>query len=203
MLLVTACLLAGIAGGWMIRTWHGVGQAARPSASASTVSRAAAPGALAAGRPTDPARLKAVADADAAPLLVQLQSSPASPDLLTSLGNLYYDAQQYPTAIDYYTRALQGRPADAAVRTDLGTALWFEGNADAALTEFGKALADSPNNPNTLFNRGLVKWQGKHDDPGALADWKLLLQANPNYPGRDKVTQLIAQVEKQAAPARD
>ena len=194
MLLTAACLLAGIAGGWMLRTWQGVrpGASARPVSVSAPAQKPATQNAQAA----DPARLRAMADADAAPLLVQLQSSPDSPDLLTSVGNLYYDAQQYTTAIGYYTRALQARPSDTAVRTDLGTALWFTGNADAALTEFGKALAESPNNPNTLFNRGLVKWQGKHDGAGALADWNQVLATNPNYAGRGKVEELVAQVEK-------
>lgn len=135
-------------------------------------------------------------DAQAAPLLDQLKSNPDSPDLLTSLGNFYYDAKQYPLAVGYYGHALKGRPSDAAVRTDMGTAYWYMGNADRAIAELNKALTYAPNNANTLFNLGMVKWQGKGDRAGALADWKKLLATNPSYEGKDKVEQMMTEVAK-------
>ena len=58
-------------------------------------------------QPPSPAQLKEMADAQAAPLIEKLKSEPADADLLASIGNLYYDAQQYPIAVDYYARALK------------------------------------------------------------------------------------------------
>jgi tetratricopeptide (TPR) repeat protein len=81
----------------------------------------------------------------------------------------------------------------------MATAYWYMGNADSAIAEFNKALTYAPNNPNTLFNLGLVKWKGKMDSAGALADWQKLLAANPNYEERGKVKEMIAEVKKQAA----
>jgi len=121
--------------------------------------------------------------------------------LLTNIGNLYYDAQQYPTAIDYYERTLKAKPSDAAVRTDMATAYWYMRNADTAIAEFNKALTYAPNNPNTLFNLGLVRWQGKKDAAGAVADWEKLLATAPNYPERDKVEQMLSEVRAQAGIA--
>jgi tetratricopeptide (TPR) repeat protein len=191
MLFLAGCLMAGVAGGWLIREWKS-STVALPTSAASAPA-AAASGTAAATQATeaqvsDPARLKAVADAEAAPLLVKLQLDPSNPDVLVSLGDLYYGG------------ALKGRPTDAAVRTDMGTAYWYLGNADAALLAFNQALTYEPNNPNTLFNRGLVRWQGKKDSAGALADWKQLLAANPNYTDRNNVEQMIAQVQS-ANPA--
>jgi tetratricopeptide (TPR) repeat protein len=71
------------------------------------------------------------------------------------------------------------------------------GNADTAIAEFNKALGYAPNNPNTLFNLGVVKWQGKKDAAGAIADWEKLLAANPNYEEKDKVKQMMAEAKKQ------
>lgn len=185
MVVAAACLAVGLAGGWFIRGWD------------TTTVPAGAPLPAAAQPAASPkaADLKAQADTDAAPLLQQLQSDPADADVLIKLGNLYYDAQQYPTAVTFYGRALAVRPADANVRTDMGTADWYMGKADAAIAEFNTALKYQPDNPNTLFNRGLVLWQGKHDRAGALADWKRLLAANPNYEARDKVKQMMSEVE--------
>ena len=189
--LAVVCLLLGIAGGWLIRGSQST--VATPAASASAPNPAAMG---ASGSQPTPEQLKAMADAQAAPLLEKLKSDPDNPDLLVSIGNFYYDAQQYPVAVEYYGRALKGKPSDASVRTDMATAYWYMGDADQAIREFNKALSYEPNKPNTLFNLGLVKWQGKMDIAGAVADWEKLLAANPNYEGKDKVEQMIAEAKK-------
>ena len=145
-----------------------------------------------------------MADTQAAPLLDKLKADPANPDLLIPVGNLYYDAQQYPVAVDYYARALKVKPADAAVRTDMGTAFWFMGNADRAIAEFEKALTYVPNNPNTLFNLGLVKWKGKTDAAGAIAAWEKLLATDPNYEQKAQVEQMLGEARSisRARPPR-
>jgi len=52
-----------------------------------------------------------------------------------------------------------------------------------------------PQKADTLFNLGIVKWQGKKDEPGALAAWKKLLETNPTYPDRDAVLRRMAQAQ--------
>lgn len=182
------CLIAGIGGGWVLRQSY---SGAPPLESVAAVP--STPAAAGQGKPTP--------DAAAAPLLAKLQADPNNPDLLISVGNLYYDAQQYPAAVEYYGRALAIRPSDADVRTDMGTAYWYMGNADRALAEFNQALVSRPDNANTLFNRGLVTLQGKNDAATAIADWKRLLAANPDYPQRQQVEQMIAQAENESARA--
>ncbi len=184
-LMAAVCLVTGIAGGWSIRGPR------TAIASNAPVSTPAQPASVAPPAPTL-AQLKEMADTQAAPLLNKLKSDPNNPDLLAGLGNLYYDAQQYPIAVNYYGRTLKVRPADASVRTDMGTAFWFMGNADRAIEEFNKALTDVPDSPNTLFNRGLVLWKGKRDAAGAIADWQRLLAINPDYQGKAQVEQLMA-----------
>lgn len=142
-----------------------------------------------------PQQLKGAADTQAAPLLLQLKAEPANAGLLANLGNIYYDAKQYPAAIEYYERSLKLQPADTSVRTDLGTAYWYTGNADTAIAEFNKALSYNPQKADTLFNLGIVKWQGKKDGPGAVAAWKKLLETNPAYPDKEAVLQLMAQAQ--------
>jgi tetratricopeptide (TPR) repeat protein len=201
LLLVTLCLAAGIAGGWIIRGPQATTPASsgvQPRAASSTAAAAAAQPSSGNSSP-NPATLKSMADAQAAPLIAKLNSNPRDPETLVSIGNLYYDVQQYSVAVDYYNRALQLRPSDASVRTDMATAYWYLGNADEAISQFNKALAAAPTNPNTLFNLGLVKWQGKHDSAGAIALWKRLLDANPNYEQKDKVLQMLSDVEKQTS----
>lgn len=191
--LAVICLLMGIAGGWFIR-----GSQVPPAAAG--IESAQSAGAVPSGMSAQPSpeQLKKMADTQAASLLERLKSDPNNPELLASVGNIYYDAQQYPTAIDFYQRSLKAQPANAGVRTDMATAHWYMGNADAAIAEFNKALTYQPNSPNTLFNLGIVKWQGKMDIKGAVASWQKLLDTNPNYENKDKVQELIAQAQKHA-----
>jgi tetratricopeptide (TPR) repeat protein len=137
----------------------------------------------------------------AEPLLVELKQKPNDFDTLAKLGNLYYDGQAYPQAIDYYEKAVAIQPGNADVRTDLGTAYWYTGDADKAIANFEKALTLRPNHPGTLFNLGIVKWQGKKDPKAAVAAWEKLLATNPDYPQKDQVQMLIERAKMHGAGA--
>ena len=186
------CLLVGIAGGWLIR-----GSQA-PASGAAGQTAAAAPAGMGGQPAPSVEQMKQMADTQAAPLLEKLKADPNNGELLAEIGNVYYDTQQFPIAIDYYGRSLKIAPDNASVRTDLGTALWYLGNPDGAIEQFNLALKHEPNKANALFNLGIVKWQGKMDVEGALAAWQKLLSTNPGYEAKDKVEQLIAQAKKHA-----
>jgi hypothetical protein len=130
-------------------------------------------------------------DKAAQPMLEVLKKNPKDSDTLAKLGNLYYDSQLYAKAIDYYGQALKITPSNPDIRTDMGTAMFYLGDSDKALAEFEKSLSYRPNHANTLFNAGIVKWQGKKDVKGAVADWEQLLKTNPGYPERQKVEDLL------------
>lgn len=192
------CLILGIAVGYLVR---GSAPAQITSVSAgqdvlmeqqATSSKSGMP------QPT-PEQLRQMADTQAQPLLAQLKSDPNNAALLYQIGNLYYDAQQYPEAVKFYERSLQIDPKGADVRTDLGTAYHLLGQPDRAIQEYDEVLKINRKHANALFNEGMVKWQDKLDMNGAIASWKRLLETNPDYPQRDRVQQLIAQAEKHAA----
>jgi cytochrome c-type biogenesis protein CcmH/NrfG len=191
--LAVICLLVGIAGGWFIRGSQS------PAAAATETANASAPGmgsANTGAQTPTPADMQKMADTQAGPLIGKLKADPSNAGLLANIGNIYYDAQQYPTAIDYYQRALKVEPTNTGVRTDMATAYWYTGNADTAIAEFQKSLSYEPNKANTLFNLGIVEWQGKMDIDKAVATWQKLLDTNPNYEAKDKVLELMAQAKK-------
>lgn len=181
-------LLVGTVGGYLLRR----SQSTNPKPPVASVS----PAPTAVTMPLSPAQLNDAANTQAAAKLEQLKTDPTNTALLIDLGNIYYDSKQYRPAIDYYKRALLLQPDNTSVRTDLATAIWYTGDANTAITEFNKSLTYEPTKPDTLFNLGVVKWQGKHDGPGAIAAWQKLLQTNPNYENKDKVQELIAQAKK-------
>ncbi len=195
-ILAAVCLLVGIAGGWML------GGLQSPTATETALNaNTTAPAAQMGGAPqaSTAARAQQMADSQAEPLIQKLKATPNDAELLTTIGNIYYDAKLYAIAIDYYGRALKQKPADVSVRTDMATAYWYMGNADTAIEEYNKALGYEPTSSNALFNRGLVKWNGKSDAAGALADWDKLLKTNPNYEGKDNVLKMIAEVKQAKA----
>jgi tetratricopeptide (TPR) repeat protein len=185
-------LIVGIGIGWLVRgSSSNETVAANPSAPASTGSFQVP------SFNQTPQRL-ALDDVNkaAAPMLAQLQQRPNDPDLLAKIGNLYYDSQAYPQAIEFYQKSLKIRPSDPDVRTDMGTAIWYGGDADGALKEFQTSLSYNSTHNGTLFNRGVVLLQGKNDPKAAIASWEQLLKVNPNYVDRPKVESLIEQAKQ-------
>lgn len=191
-LLAAFCLLLGVALGYLFR-----GTASTATAEAATATSAQAPASPQQPQP-DPNAQAMLAQA-AAPLMEAVNKDPKDFDTLVKLGNLFYDGQQFPNAIQYYERALLIHPDNPDVRTDMGTAYWYTGNAEKALTAMETSLKYRPGHPQTLFNLGWVRWQGKQDPKGAIDAWQQLLKANPDYPQRQQVEQYIAKAKEHAS----
>ncbi len=202
--LAVITLAIGIAVGYFARGSAGVSpsnnsvQASAPGATGSAPMGSAQLPGIGSTQQQQAASPEMIAKA-AEPLLAQLKTSPNDFETLAKLGNLYYDSQAYPQAIEYYEKALKVQPKNPDVRTDLGTAYWYTGNADKAIASFEQALVIRPNHPETLFNLGIVKWQGKKDPQGAVVAWEKLLQANPDYPQKDQVQMLIERAKMHGA----
>jgi tetratricopeptide (TPR) repeat protein len=128
-----------------------------------------------------------------APLLMMLEQDAKNADVLTQIGNLYYDHHAYRQAVPYYRRALETRPDDANIRTDLGTALWMSGDPRAALSEYEQVLRKNPNFAPALMNTGIVRLNGLNDAQGAIDAWEKLLATNPQFSERQRVLDLLAQ----------
>ena len=120
-----------------------------------------------------------------------LAADPKNARAATELGNRLYDAGRYAEAIPYYQQAFANDPRNINVSTDLGTAIWYAGRADDALAQFQKSLAIDPKHPQTLFNVGIVRSEGKQDAAGAIQAWETLLIAHPSYADASKIRTLI------------
>jgi cytochrome c-type biogenesis protein CcmH/NrfG len=184
------CLVLGVTLGYLFRG----------SASPAANNGAPASSQQASGqKPASAAEMQVALAQAAGPLLDAIHKNPNDYDALVQLGNLYYDAQQYPNAIQNYEKALVIHPENPDVRTDMGTAYWYSGNADKALEAMQTSLKYRPGHPQTLFNLGWIKWQGKADPKGAIEAWERLLKLNPDYPQKQQVEQYIAKAKEHAA----
>lgn len=191
------CLIVGTAVGYLVR---GSQNSSSAPASATVATATQAPNDAmhsgASGQMPTTEQLKAMADQQAAPLLEKLKTNPKDSATLAEVGNLYYDAQQFNIAVDYYGRALAIEPKNAAVRTDLGTAYLYMDSPDRAIQEFQTALKDNPKHGQAMFNLGMAQWRGKGDATAAIATWEKLLKTVPDFPERANVEQVIAQAKK-------
>jgi len=73
--------------------------------------------------------------------------------------------------------------------------------AQAALQQSVAPLLDAvkPEHPQTLFNLGWIRWQGKADPKGAIEAWQKLLRTSPDYPQKEQVEQYVAKAKEHAA----
>jgi cytochrome c-type biogenesis protein CcmH/NrfG len=183
-----ACLILGLAVGYVI---FGGQRAAAPVVMQTTAAPAQASG---------PA--PALFDEQQAQTLKNvLARDPKNVQAATQLGNMFYDAGRYADAVPYYQQAFAGDAQNVNLSTDLGTALWYSGKPDEAIAQLNKSLAINPTHPQTLFNLGVVKKDGKQDPAGAVQAWEKLLQSNPNYVDRAKVQQLLDEARQTTSTA--
>ena len=172
-----ACLgiagsLFGLISGWVpVASGHAERACSAPTAQAAPAQQASpAPQPV----PIDPARVTALQD------LATKNQKDVQPRV--QLGNMFFDAEQYPQAITWYEQAIAINPADPNVSTDLGVAYYYTNQPDRALAQFDKSLAADPKHIKTLLNVGIVRAFGKQDLAGAGKAWQQVVDLSPDSP---------------------
>lgn len=188
------CLILGLMAGYLAR-------ASRTHTPAAAKAIATAPASAGKGHALSLAELKQMADRQAAPLLEKLKADPNNSALLVQVGAIYHTTHQYTAAAEYYGRAAQADPSNVSIRTKYASSLYRAGDVDGALEQLNDALRLSPDDANTLFNLGLIRWEGKHDAQRALTAWKRLLESNPQLSDDRKATVQHLITEVQASQA--
>jgi cytochrome c-type biogenesis protein CcmH/NrfG len=191
------CLVVGLAIGYLFRGSQSPAAPAPPTAnSQASAQPSAAPGGMVGQMPTLE-QMKEMADKKAQPLLEKLKSDPNNSDLLIQVGNNYIAAHQFKEAAGYYDKALQVDPKNVAVRTQMASCLFYDGDVDGAISQVQQSLHYDPKDANSLFALGMIKWQGKRDSKGAMAAWQQLLKSNPQLNAERKahLQKLMAQVQ--------
>ena len=168
--------LFGLIIGWVLGTQQARrdGVVAAPMAQAAPAQQQQQQPASPQPVPIDPERVKAL-EGVAAQNANDVQSR-------IQLGNMFFDAEQYTQAIDWYEQALKINPSDANVSTDLGVAYYYTNNPDRALAQFEHSLKVDPKHIKTLLNVGIVRAFGKQDLPGAAKAWQQVVDLSPDSP---------------------
>lgn len=192
----SAALASGVAGalfgviaGYVIASHRPTGIVAAPTAAAAPATAA-------------PAATPVIDDRELQAFKDILARDPTNVRAAVELGNRLYDAGRFGDAILYYQQALALEPGNINVSTDLATSLWYAGQVDAALAQFDRSLAIDATHPQTLFNIGIVRRDGKRDLEGAIEAWERLRAAQPGSPEAERAAGLIEQARQQLGTLR-
>jgi cytochrome c-type biogenesis protein CcmH/NrfG len=192
-------LVVGLAIGYLFRGSQSPAAPAPPAATAQANAQPAAHAGGMGGKMPSLEEMKQMADKKAAPLLEKLKGDPNNSDLLIQVGKIYISTHQFKEAAEYYDKALQVNPKNVAIRTEMASCLYYTGDVDGAISQLQQSLRYDPKDANSLFNLGMIRWQGKQDSKGALAAWRELLKSNPRLSADRKaaVQKLMADVQMQ------
>ena len=168
-----AGIFLGLIAGWLI----GSQQPSQRAAPAAT--QAAAPASAPANAP---AQKPALDDNEVKRLKDIAEKDPSNATPRTQLGNLYFDAERYPDAIEWYAKALELDPTNPDVSTDLGVSYYYENQPDKALAQFKRSLEIEPKHTKTMLNQGIVLAFGKQDLEGAARAWQQVVDLSPTSP---------------------
>ena len=173
-----AGVLFGLIAGWVIGSGQAANRPPTPTAQAgpATAGSAGPP-------PLDEAAVSAYR--------TMAEREPTNAEPRVRLGNLYFDAERFNDAIDWYTQALELQPNNPDVSTDLGVAYYYTNQHDRALEQFTHSLKVDPRHTKTMLNVGIVKAQGKKDLAGAIEAWEQVVKMAPDSPEGQTARQLI------------
>jgi cytochrome c-type biogenesis protein CcmH/NrfG len=130
-------------------------------------------------------------------LSAKIKQNPRDFDSIVELANLNFDQKNYGDAVKLYKTALEVRPDALNVRTDMGTAMFYQERFDDAIAEFQQVLQSDPKNAQALFNLGVTMLHGKNDPKRALEYWERMIASNPNHPQAAFVKEQIQKLKEQ------
>ena len=130
-------------------------------------------------------------------LSAKIKQNPRDFDSIVELANLNFDQKNYGDAVNLYKTALEVRPDALNVRTDMGTAMFYQERFDDAIAEFQQVLQSDPKNAQALFNLGVTMLHGKNDPKRALEYWERMIATNPNHPQAAFVKEQIQKLKEQ------
>ena len=109
----------------------------------------------------------------------EVAADPNNTDTWIRLGNLYFDTDNFESAIRAYEKSLSLNPNNANVQTDLGVMYRRNSQPKKAVEAFDRAIKIDPKHEVSRFNKGIVLLHDLSDKEGALRAWEELIAVNP------------------------
>src|SRR5215831_12219061 len=122
----------------------------------------------------------------------ELERDPENPEILTALGNLHYDREEWDRAIALYEKARSKAPKNAALLSDLGAAYRNRGEFKLAVAYFRKAREADPAHWQAMLNEVLINAFDLRDPAAAQKSFDELKRQFPQIPNLDKIQAQIS-----------
>lgn len=121
-----------------------------------------------------------------------VERDPESPELLTALGNAWFDREDWDRAIAAYEKARRKAPEDARLLSDLGAAYRNRGKLKRAVALFERARKSDPDHWQSLLNLVLVHAYDLKDPAAAQRSLDELKRRYPEIPDLDRIQERIS-----------
>jgi cytochrome c-type biogenesis protein CcmH/NrfG len=187
------CLLLGLFTGYFFLGKHAAPTVA-PAHAAGNIAKSGPPS-MGAHPKLTLEQMKQMADLQASTLIEKSKGEPKNADLPIQIARIYQASHQFKEAASYFEKALKIDPKNVSARTEMASSLYYSGDVDGAVSQLNQSLKFNPKDANSLFNLGMIKYQGKKDPAGAIAAWQQLLKTNPNLDRKPIVEQMIAEAK--------
>jgi tetratricopeptide (TPR) repeat protein len=149
-----------------------------------------------------PSPVRASASAPAGDALGEIQHEvdrdPENPELLTALGNAYYDREDWDHAIASYEKARRKAPKNPNLLSDLGAAYRNRGEFELAISYFQKARENDADHWQSLLNWVLVEAFDRKDAAAAQRAFDELKRRYPDVPNLDRIQSQISSLRAAA-----
>lgn len=123
-----------------------------------------------------------------------LEADPRNLAALTRLANLHNDAGMWTEAIAYYERALEVKPGDPNLLTDLGVCYREIRQPEKALSVFEQAQRSDPSHWQSLYNTVVVETFDLKRRERALEALERLERLNPQAPNLPELRRFAEQI---------
>lgn len=115
-----------------------------------------------------------------AELMAQVQADPNNKDALFEIGESFFLAGEWQSAIDWFSKFLALEPANVHAKTDIGTANFNLGNYEAAKASWLSAMEIDPNDPQLHYNMGFFYANVEPVDlNAAMVEWQKVVELAP------------------------
>lgn len=138
--------------------------------------------------------------AKVAELMGKLQSNPNDVAVLFDLGNVYYQADDYKQAAEWYQKVIDIDATDEKGLVALGATSFNLGDLEKAETVWNKAAELYPTNPEVFYDLGFLYMTTKRM-PEMKAAWDKVVEIAPDSAFAKTVQSHVGSVKDEAKPA--
>jgi cytochrome c-type biogenesis protein CcmH/NrfG len=126
-----------------------------------------------------------------------VKKDPEDLDAWMKLGNIYFEHNRYPEAIEAYSQYLSLKPVDPDIRTNMGIMLSRLGDYDGAIEEFRKAAESDTKHMNSWYYLGFTLLHDKQNPNEAIKAWEDYLKVEPKGERANQVRVLLERLKEE------